>query len=45
MFYTFNSFWLSLIILLSSWGIYGIFGYEFCVITLMALMLMKLSNK
>ena len=45
MFYTFNSFWSSLLILLGSWGVYGIFGFEFCAITLLALMLIKMNMK
>jgi|TARA_R100000750_G_C2327427_1_gene88774 hypothetical protein len=41
MFYTFNSFWYGLITLLTTWVSYGIFGYEFCVITLLALIYLK----
>tara|TARA_R110000751_G_scaffold31758_2_gene80443 strand:+ start:521 stop:658 length:138 start_codon:yes stop_codon:yes gene_type:complete len=45
MFYTFNSFWYGLLILLGTWGIYGIFGYKFCAVTLLALILIELKNK
>ena len=41
MFYTFNSFWFKLTALLTTWISYGIFGYEFCVITLLALIYLK----
>jgi len=44
-FYTFNSFWSGLLILLASWGAYGVFGYEFCAITLLAFILIRLIDK
>jgi hypothetical protein len=39
MLFTFNKFWKTLLILISSWGMYALCGYEFMVITLLALIL------
>jgi hypothetical protein len=44
MLYEFNSFWKNLIIILGSWVAYGVLGYEFCVITLLTLVLIR-ENK
>jgi len=37
MLFTFNKFWKTLLILISSWLIYGVWGYEFTMVTLLAL--------
>jgi len=41
MLFSFNYFWKSILILLFSWIIYAIWGYEFAIITLLALILAK----
>ena len=39
MLFTFNKFWKTLLILISSWLFYGLGGYEFTLVTLVALIL------
>jgi len=39
MLFTFNKFWKTLLILISSWLFYGLWGYEFTLVTLVALIL------
>jgi hypothetical protein len=39
MLFTFNKFWKTLVLVLSSWCVYGLWGYEFTAITLLALLL------
>ena len=41
MLFEFNKFWKILAILASSWIVYGIWGYELTMVTLVALMLNK----
>ena len=36
MLFAFDSIWKSILILASSWAIYGLCGYEFTVVTLLA---------
>ena len=39
MLFTFNYFWKALLVLIASWVFYGIWGFEFSVITLLTTML------
>jgi|TARA_Y100000310_G_scaffold320043_1_gene376039 hypothetical protein len=39
MLFTFNKFWKTLLILISSWLIYGLWGFELTIVTLLALIL------
>jgi hypothetical protein len=39
MLFTFNKFWKTLLLLVGSWSAYGLWGYEFTTITLLALLL------
>jgi|TARA_Y100000296_G_C5054854_1_gene196736 hypothetical protein len=39
MLFAFNKFWKTLLILLSSWFFFGLWGYEFAIVTLLALIL------
>jgi len=39
MLFTFNEFWKSIILLIITWICYGIWGYEFCVITLLSILI------
>ncbi len=41
MLFTFNSFWKSLISLVFFWIIYVVWGFEFTIVTLLALILAK----
>ena len=41
MLFSFNTFWKSILILILSWIIFAIWGYEFTIITLLALILAK----
>jgi len=45
MLFTFNKFWKTLLILISSWIAYGFMGYEFVLITLLALILANMTIK
>jgi len=44
MLFTFNHFWKYLAILLGSWAIYGLFGFEFATVSLLAAILMVQIN-
>ena len=39
MLFSFDKFWKTIILLIGSWICYGIWGYEFCVITLLAILI------
>ncbi len=39
MLFTYNKFWQTLLIVLGSWLVYGVWGFEFGVVTLLALIL------
>jgi hypothetical protein len=41
MLFKFGIFWKGLLTLLTSWGFYGLFGFEMTVITLLSLLLVK----
>lgn len=41
MLFRFGKFWKTLLFVIASWGIYAIFGYEFAIITLLALIYSK----
>jgi hypothetical protein len=45
MLFTFNKFWKTLLIVISSWGLYAISGYEFVIVTLLALILGHIAIK
>jgi len=38
MLFAFNYFWKSLLVIMGAWSLYGVFGYEFAVITLLAIL-------
>jgi len=42
MLFVFNNFWKNAFILLASWALYGVVGYEFAVITLLSCILCRL---
>jgi hypothetical protein len=44
MLYRFDEFWKTLFFLIGSWVIYGIFGFEFTIITLLAGIYLKLNK-
>ena len=45
MLFEFNRFWKSVLLLVGTWTLYGVAGYEFTVVTLLtALLATKLSN-
>ncbi len=39
MLFSFDKFWKTIILLIITWICYGIWGYEFCVITLLAILI------
>jgi len=39
MLFTFNKFWKTLVLVVGSWCAYGLWGYEFIAVTLLALLL------
>jgi hypothetical protein len=41
MLFTFGKFWKTLLILSGAWALYGVVGYEFTVISLLALILIS----
>jgi hypothetical protein len=45
MLFEFNKTWYNLFVLLTVWISYGVFGYEFCAITLLALILLSLKSE
>ena len=45
MFYTFNTFWFGVVTLCAAWTVYGVLGYEFCVVTLLTLILLQNKEK
>tara|TARA_Y100000034_G_C6624733_1_gene272471 strand:- start:214 stop:363 length:150 start_codon:yes stop_codon:yes gene_type:complete len=44
MLFAFNNFWKIALIFLSAWALYGLCGYEFTLITIMAAILVQLST-
>ena len=45
MLFSFDKFWKTLILLIGTWACYGIWDYEFCVITLLALLVASKFEK
>ena len=45
MLFAFNNFWKIALIFLSTWSLYGLLGYDFTMITLLACILVKLKTK
>jgi hypothetical protein len=45
MLFTFNKFWKSIILVILTWICYGIWGYEFCVVTLLAVLISTQFDK
>ena len=45
MLFSFEKFWKTLALLIGTWICYGIWGYEFCVITLLVLLLAEKIEK
>jgi|ETNvirnome_2_130_1030620.scaffolds.fasta_scaffold07488_3 hypothetical protein len=43
MLFAFNNFWKIALIFLSAWALYGLGGYEFTMITIMAAILVQLN--
>jgi len=44
MLFAFNNFWKIALIFLSAWALYGVCGYEFTMITMMASILVQLGT-
>jgi len=44
MLFAFNNFWKNLVILLMAWGLYGLAGYEFTIITILTCILGVVLN-
>ena len=44
MLFAFNNFWKIALIFLSAWALYGVCGYEFTMITMMAAILVQLGT-
>ena len=45
MLFEFNRFWKSVLVLIGTWALYGLTGYEFTMVTLLATLLAaKLNN-
>jgi len=45
MLFTFNNFWKTVFIVVAVWALYGLWGYEFTVISVLAAILGTVSTK